>query len=254
MDLLPQFFPPFLPDLLSQKGAVLGLDQIKFEDFYMKQGAPQLAMALTPFWKDQDFKDLDAWCSKIECEAEDLLLVFTSESRLRTDAMNPKTGMPLACGLNQMTRIAFQAIDKLPKDDAKAKGLFPALAYATVKMLVKEQMEQIAIPYFAKCREGMSGGWTAARLYMANASPSLLSKPADPATVIYGKGTEEYGKNAQLDTNGDGQVTMQDLINAVEYHKDTPEYVAAKYRYRKINNMWPFVNPALPPASAWSLA
>ena len=183
--------------------------------------------------------------------------MLTSESRLRPDAMNPRSGSPLACGLNQMTRIAFQAIGKLPSAsppgsaaakaaDDKAKSLFPAIAYATVKMSVKEQFQSVCIPYFQKCKESFSGEWTAAKLYMANASPSKLSVSTEPSTVIYAKGSAEYGANAQLDTNGDGQITMQDLINAVNYHRETPEYVAAKYRYRKTNNMVPFSNPSLP--------
>ena len=257
MDLLPQFFPQLLPDLLSQKGEIMGLDQISFNDFFLSPDAGKLAVALTPSWVEQDFRELDGWSNTIGIDPEELLLVLTSESRLRTDAMNPKSGMPLACGLNQMTRIAFQAIGKLPSAsppgsaaakaaDDKAKGLFPALAHATVKMNVKEQFQSVLMPYFAKCKESFSGDWTAAKLYMGNASPSKLSVSTDPATVIYAKGSPEFAANAQLDTNGDGQITMQDLINAVNYHRETPEYVAAKYRYRKVNNMVPFSNPSLP--------
>lgn len=263
MELLPTFFPPLLPDLLSQKGEVLGLDRIKFDDFFLQPGSLQAAMALTPFWSDQDFRDLVGWCNQIECDPEDILLVLTSESRLRPDAMNPKTGYPLACGLNQMTRVAFQAIGKLPvasppgsaaakAADDKAKGLFPALAYAMVKMPVKQQFEEVLIPYFKKCGEGMTGSWTPTKLYMANAAPSQLSMGDKPDGVIYAKGSEAFKMNAGLDTNGDGQITVQDLTNAVNYHKETPEYVSAKLRFRKANNMPPFVNPSLPP-SAWSL-
>jgi hypothetical protein len=256
MELLPTFFPPLLSDMLSQKGEVLGLDRIKFDDFFLSAGALPQALALTPFWSDQDFRDLNDWCKKIECDPEDILLVLTSESRLRPDAMNPKTGYPLACGLNQMTRIAFQALGKLPsgssaKDD-QAKSLFPALAYATVKMPVKQQFEEVLIPYFKMCGDGMKGSWTAVKLYMANAAPTSLSKGDDMDGVIYAKGSDGYKGNPGLDTNGDGQITVQDLANAVNYHKETPEYVAAKYRYRKANGLPPFVNPALP--GAWSLA
>ncbi len=264
MDLLPNFYPPLLSDLLSQKGEMLGLDRIKFDDFFMSGGALPQAQALTPFWSDNDFRDLNGWCETIGCDPEDILLVLTSESRLRPDAMNPKTGFPLACGLNQMTRIAFQALGKLPSAsppgsaaanaaDDKAKALFPALAYATVKMSVKDQFQQVLIPYFKKCSELMTGSWSPVKLYMANAAPAQLSLGDNMEGVIYGKGTEAYKMNAGLDTNGDGQITVQDLANAVNYHRETPEFVSAKYRFRKANNLPPFVNPALPP-SAWSLA
>jgi len=255
MELLPQFFPPFLPDMLSQKGEILSLDRIRFDDMVMSPGADSLARALTPFWTDQNFRDLVSWCQTIECEPEDILLVFTSESRLRPDVMAPKTGSPVAVGLNQMTRIAFQSIGKLPSgsasNDDKAKALFPAIAFATAKMQVKDQIEQVITPYFAQIRKTYKGPWTPTALYMANAAPSMMNKATDPDAVIYAKGSEAFAQNQGLDTNGDGQITTKDLMNAVNYHNETPEYVAAKYRFRKVNNLPPFSNPmySLPGAS-----
>lgn len=88
--------------------------------------------------------------------------------------------------------------------------------------------------------------WSAVRLYMANAGAPLLSYGADPKIVIYPKGSNSYDMNKPLDTNSDGQITIGDLITAVDYHKKTPEYVAAVYRYRKVNDLYPFRNPSLP--------
>lgn len=243
MDILPQFFPPLLSDLLSQKGDVMSLDRIKFEDMLSNPGADSLAKALTPFWSDQNFRELPGWCQKIDCDPEDILLVFTSESRLRPDALAPRVGSPVAVGLNQMTRIAMQVIGKLPADETQAKTLFPALAYAMAKAGVREQMEQIVTPYFDYVRKTYKGPWTATALYMANAAPSLMSKATDPDAVIYGKGSDAFEQNKGLDTNNDGQITTKDLMNAVNYHRETPEYVAAKYRYRKINKLPPFSDP-----------
>ena len=247
MELIPAFYPPLLSNLLSEKGDIMSLDRIKFDDLYGSPGAENLARALTPFWKDQDFRELVGWCAALECEPEDLLLVFTSESRLRPDARAPATGSPVACGLNQMTRVAFQATGKLPSGsaaaDQKAMSLFPALAFAVIKMAVKEQIETVVTPYFKKIRESYKGPWSAVALYMANAAPSNMGKATDPDAVIYPKGSDAYAQNAGLDTNGDGQITTQDLMNAVNYHLETPEFVAAKYRFRKVNNLPPFSNP-----------
>lgn len=247
MELLPQFFPVVLPDLLPNKGEIMGLDQVKFGKFLEAPNAEELARVLTPFWTDDDFRALRGWCSKIDCDPEELLLVLTSESRLRPDAMNPATGFPLAAGLNQMTRIAFQAIDKLPKDDNQAKQLFPALAWATAKMSVAAQFDSVVVPYFLKVRESFKGKWTPAGLYMANAAPSQMNKSTDVNAVIYPKGSAAYDGNKGLDTNGDGQVTTRDLQNAVEYHRETPEYVAAKYRFRVANGL-PLADAAAPSA------
>lgn len=223
------------------------LDRISFDDFFFLPSAAKLSLALTPFWSDQDFLDINGWCKKIECEVEDLLLVLTSESRLRPDAQTPRVGSPIGVGLNQMTRVAFQSMGTLPADDNLAKVQFIKLAQDVLKMSVKEQFEKIVIPFFLDTDKKYGGRpWSAVRLYMANAGAPLLSYGADPKIVIYPKGSNSYDMNKPLDTNSDGQITIGDLITAVDYHKKTPEYVAAVYRFRKVNDLYPFRNPSLP--------
>jgi hypothetical protein len=193
--------------------------------------AKEFAQALTFKWSDDDFRSLPGWCAEIGCDPTDLLLVMTSESRLRTDALNPKKGLPLAAGLNQMTRVALQAIGRLPKDDDEAKNAYPGAAKEIASMNVSQQFKALVIPFFAKTRESYSGPWTATSLYMANAASSKMYLANNPKAVLYTKGDGGYEGNPGLDTNRDGKITTSDLTSAVEYHRSTPEFVAAKYRY-----------------------
>lgn len=222
-------------------------ERITFKEFFFLPQAPKLALALTPFWSDQDFFDINGWVAKIDCDVEPLLKVLVSESGLRPDAQNPRVGPPIGVGLNQMTRIAFQSMGLLPADETKAKAEFVKLARDVLRMSVREQFEKVIIPFFIDTDKKYKGKpWTAVRLYMANAGAPLLGYGQDPKTVIYPKGSASYELNKQLDTNGDGQITIGDLITAVDYHESTPEYAAAVYRYRKVNNLYPFKNPSLP--------
>ena len=96
-----------------------------------------------------------------------------------------------------------------PNDDAEGFRAMPA-SYQ-LSWIAPQVLSAIAL----------NGGpfRSAARYYQANFLPATLATAKAPGDVIAGRGgpyAQAYAANAQLDVNGDGAITLDDLAHALE--------------------------------------
>jgi hypothetical protein len=171
-------------------------------------GSVQLkeARALTPKWTDEDVAALVAAARRLRMSPADLALVLASESGLDPAAANRNSeGYPVAVGLNQLTAAANGHM-----------GMTEAERLGVPKMSVARQIPLVE-RYFARI------GWTksgkpydhAGVVYLANAAGGRLSRGTSRGVVVYDEEDDPdgYAGNRGLDFDGDGQITVGDLID-----------------------------------------
>lgn len=158
-------------------------------------------MSFTSDLSDGFFDTVKEICTRLGCEPIDLLSVMMSESGVRATAHNPNGG---ASGLIQFMPNILVGLGWTDGSEAfrqlSAEGQLPFV-------------EKFFAPFASR---GLS---SAARLYQATFLPATLDLGSDPDTVICQQGgvnSFAYGPNKVFDRNGDGQITVGELQQAID--------------------------------------
>lgn len=155
---------------------------------------------LTSDVDDAFFPRLREVADRLGVEAEDLLAVLFSESRVQP-AIHGRdgAGREVAFGVNQMTSVAFDAIGWMPGRPLAERGAAFARLPASEQLTVAvEPMYRLIVDSYGRGDPAiLSGG--ASRLYVANAFPAFLPASADPDAPLARNPSVAYVGNYGFD-------------------------------------------------------
>lgn len=187
-------------------------------------------------WTLDNFRLLADLCeNQIKCDPIDLIKVLCIESSMDPSsvAYDPKTGAPVAVGLNQITRYSAAQMGLISRDRTKNykpwMEILPQIQYApigTQLYLVARHFDSVPWASTGKRFDGL-------RLYQSNFLPySLPAKTKiDDVLTAKGDGSGNYEGNPELDiVDPKGAITNADLVAAlagVPYAKRTSRPYAA---------------------------
>ena len=191
-----------------------------------------------PEWFPNDWQTLVAIGGRVGINPADLTLVLTSESGLHPWAQNPRVSdAPVATGISQFTSASNSAT-----------GLTEAQRIALVKQPVSVQLPLVERFYnslaWTKQRKGYPN---AGVVYAANYVPGrLLMRGSSLDTVLVSEADGPmYSQNKGLDVNGDGTITIRDLVEHLRIVAKSQNYLGALRMLRQVTGN-PTLSPNLP--------
>lgn len=176
-------------------------------------------------WNNEDYAALRKAAADIGTTPEDLLLTIALETG---DTLNPHiafcnaSGYPDAVGLNQITKVASNAMKMTEAERLALLDMTPA-----------EQLPYVA-RYFIMANGGKPFATppNAVKLYQVNLAPSTVG-----GDVLYtqktfpchapGAGSDPYCNNPSLDYNHDGAITVEDIAEVLAQVSKRPGYQKA---------------------------
>lgn len=158
-------------------------------------------------WTASDYQALARAAGQIGTRAANLLLVLWSESGLLPYAQNPRTGYPIAVGLNQITRT-----NAVPMKITEAERV------GLLQLSVIEQLPYVVRSFHAASPRRSYAD--AGAVYQCNAAPGTLRQGSGDSVTLYrqGRDGDAYTKNSGLDVNQDGAITVGDLRAVLRRH------------------------------------
>jgi hypothetical protein len=166
-------------------------------------------MAALPWLSDRFFADVDAMARRCAMAAEDLLVVWTSESGLNPAAHNPNGG---AQGLNQMMPATLKGLGMKEEEIPRFLTLSAEAQLPWIERLLVS-----TIGYLGQAPQ------SAAVYYAANFYPrSVKERGTSPAAVLVARDAEgaqergAYEANKALDLDRDGRITIGDLAEHLD--------------------------------------
>lgn len=191
-----------------------------------------------PEWTVADWQTLVAMSQRLGINPADLALVLTSESGLHPWAQNPRvSATPVATGISQFTAASNGST-----------GLTEAQRIALVKQPVSVQLPLVERFYLNNPWTQQHKGYpNAGVVYAANYVPGrLVSRGSAPGTVLVSESDGPmYSQNKGLDFNGDGHITIQDLIEHLRKLSTGQTYLGALRMLREVTGN-PSLSPNLP--------
>lgn len=173
-------------------------------------------------WSAADFDALIAECNKLGCTPEDMLLTMALETGNTFDpasAFRNSAGYPSAIGLNQITKVA-----------ADAMGITEAVRLSLLDMTPAEQLPYVTRSFLAaRGNKPFPSPPDAVTLYQTNIAPSTVGRdlvypqkisPCPPANAT----SDPYCANPGLDANKDGQITRSDLAFKLDGFRKSANY------------------------------
>lgn len=174
------------------------------------------------FLSDDFWKEFVNVSKNIGANPFDLAQVIYTESAFDPQAINYKSGKPIAKGLNQLVRSTALAIGMTESEWDNYENI-PAI----------EQLKYVQ-QYFSKIgkQKNLSEWNSATQLYVGNFAPGYLGKELNENTVLYSKVTPKgnlnkaYLFNSALDKDKKGFITAGDLHSFV--NKPLPQEIKNK--------------------------